>query len=334
MEECKLSGNDLNTLSGALLEMKDQLIYELGQKGVTATYSSSTGLLGLIAKIGDIQTGGGGSCYHIEFEQSSYIAVGGSATVSVYLQSNYAPLSGATVSISGSDGSSYTCITNSSGVASKTITCSANITLTASYSNVSDTASVTYSNNIFFDDCSANNVSQYGSSVMITGGTSTLSFSTDHYVMSGGGDFNGFVIPNATGYDNVKVRVKFKLSKSSDAYNQFGLCVCNGTTYTTNEGLRVRGDKKFQVFNFRPSEYESTIYTHSSALNSDYFYVELIKQGTSITRKLYDKNLNQLATNTGTCNSYSNPNYLFYHLTQKGTSYTTNIQEIKVESIS
>ena len=50
--------NDLSTLSGALLEMKDQLIYELGQKGVTATYSSTTGLLGLVSKIGDIQTGG------------------------------------------------------------------------------------------------------------------------------------------------------------------------------------------------------------------------------------------------------------------------------------
>lgn len=152
--------------------------------------------------------------------------------------------------------------------------------------------------------------------------------------MSGsGGNFNGFIIPNTLGNDNVKVRVKFKLSKSNDAYNQFGLCVCEGTTYNSNEGLRVRGDKKFQIFNF-PSEYESTIYTHSSALNSDYFYVELIKQGTSLTRKLYDKNLNQLATNTATCSSYSNPNYMFYHLTQKGTSYTALIQEILVDSIS
>ena len=41
--------NDLTTLSGALLEMKDELIYQLGQKGVTASYSSTDGLLGLIA---------------------------------------------------------------------------------------------------------------------------------------------------------------------------------------------------------------------------------------------------------------------------------------------
>ena len=53
--------NDTSTLNGSLLEMKDQLIYELGQKGVTATYSSTTGLLGLVGKIADIQTGGGGT---------------------------------------------------------------------------------------------------------------------------------------------------------------------------------------------------------------------------------------------------------------------------------
>ena len=46
--------NDTTTLSGSLDEMKDQLISELANKGVTATFSSTTGLLGLIDKIGDI----------------------------------------------------------------------------------------------------------------------------------------------------------------------------------------------------------------------------------------------------------------------------------------
>ena len=50
--------NDTTTLSGSLDEMKDQLISELGDKGVTATFDSSTGLLGLVSKIGDIQQGG------------------------------------------------------------------------------------------------------------------------------------------------------------------------------------------------------------------------------------------------------------------------------------
>ena len=53
--------NDTTTLSGSLDEMKDQLITELDGKGVTATFDSTTGLLGLVSKIGDIQTGGSGA---------------------------------------------------------------------------------------------------------------------------------------------------------------------------------------------------------------------------------------------------------------------------------
>ncbi len=52
--------NDTTTLQGSLDEMKDQLIYELGEKGVTTSYDSTTGLLGLINKISEIQQGGGG----------------------------------------------------------------------------------------------------------------------------------------------------------------------------------------------------------------------------------------------------------------------------------
>ena len=50
--------NDTSTLSGSLDEMKDQLIDELDNKGVTATFSASTGLLGLIGEISNIQQGG------------------------------------------------------------------------------------------------------------------------------------------------------------------------------------------------------------------------------------------------------------------------------------
>jgi len=48
--------NDLTTLSGSLDEMKDQLISELDNKGVTATYSAQTGILGLVSQISNIQT--------------------------------------------------------------------------------------------------------------------------------------------------------------------------------------------------------------------------------------------------------------------------------------
>lgn len=49
--------NDLTTLDGALDEVKDQLISKLGNKGVTTSYNSSSGLLGLVSQISNIQTG-------------------------------------------------------------------------------------------------------------------------------------------------------------------------------------------------------------------------------------------------------------------------------------
>ena len=79
--------NDTSTLSGSLDEMKDQLITELDGKGVTATFDSTTGLLGLVSKIGDIQTGGGTSCPKLVMGEFTTGGTGGS-TGSVSLNYN------------------------------------------------------------------------------------------------------------------------------------------------------------------------------------------------------------------------------------------------------
>ena len=70
--------NDTTTLSGSLDEMKDQLISELGDKGVTATFDSTTGLLGLVSKIGDIQTGGSGGVTNVATGTFTTGSTGGS----------------------------------------------------------------------------------------------------------------------------------------------------------------------------------------------------------------------------------------------------------------
>ena len=125
-------------------------------KGVQA--SASDGLTTLAGKILDI-SGGGGSCYHIEFSESSYTAVGGSATLEVYLQENYQPKASATVTVTGSDSSSYTGLTNSSGVATVTVSgLTADTTFTCSYSNVSDTCTVTMPSYLFYDGGVTGNV--------------------------------------------------------------------------------------------------------------------------------------------------------------------------------
>jgi hypothetical protein len=88
--------------------------------------------------------------YSLAFSQSSYPASSGSATLELTLLDNSVPVSGATVSITGSDSSSYSCITNSSGVGSVTVTdISAETTFTCSYQGVSDTCTVTTSSVIY-----------------------------------------------------------------------------------------------------------------------------------------------------------------------------------------
>ena len=177
--------NDTSTLNGSLLEMKDQLIYELGQKGVSASYDSTTGLLGLIGKISEIQTGG--SCYHIEFDSDNYTAVGGACTITCTLQQNYEVLSGATVTLS--DGSSvYSSITNSQGIATFNLTgLTSSATWTCSYSNVSDTCTITVMNYLIYDDASVDNSSTlFGSYISLrNNGTNSVSYdsSTPCYVL-------------------------------------------------------------------------------------------------------------------------------------------------------
>ena len=75
--------NDTTTLQGSLDEMKDQLIYQLGEKGVTATYSATTGLLGLVSKIGDIQTGSTGATNIAQGTFTTGSTGGGTGTVTL-----------------------------------------------------------------------------------------------------------------------------------------------------------------------------------------------------------------------------------------------------------
>lgn len=331
--------NDLSTLSGALLEMKDQLIYELGQKGVTAQYDPTTGLLGLIGEISNIQQGG--SSYHIEFTEDSYIATGGTATVSIYLQSDYQPLANATVTFTSSTSTTTTATTDTNGIATATISFSDSTTLTATYQNVSDTATITYSTYLFYDSCTTDNVSQYstrgrmGSSAT----TVTMSFSsaTNGYnVYGSGGDYFGwFAIPNIRGLDNLKISCQFYL-RSSSAYNQVFIgctdtLTVNSSSSFTADFFRVRADK--QVDYIHNSGSEKWKKTNAMTFQNNWARIEFIKQGTSISGNVYNANGDNVATMpVQTGNTYTNP-YFFIGINTRYTSDTKYIKEIKVESL-
>lgn len=117
--------------------------------------------------------------YSLAFSQSSYVATGGSATLECTLLDNNVPVEGATISVSGSDGSLYTGLTDSSGVATVTVTgVSSETTFTASYSNVTDSCIVTVSSLIWEDNftTATNNWLKQGNGGTLTRGNGTLSW--------------------------------------------------------------------------------------------------------------------------------------------------------------
>lgn len=84
--------NDTTTLSGSLDEMKDQLITELDGKGVTATFDSSTGLLGLIGEISNIQQGGTSCPKLVQGTFTTGSTRAGTGTVSINYTGNGYPI--------------------------------------------------------------------------------------------------------------------------------------------------------------------------------------------------------------------------------------------------
>ena len=226
-----MTNNDTSTLNGALQELGETMAANLEAKGVTA--SASDGLTTLAGKILTIPAG---SCYHIEFSEDSYTAVGGSATLEIYLQENYAPKSGATISVSGSDSSLYTGITNSNGIAEVTVTgVSGTVTFTCTYSNVTDTCTVESSQYLFYDECtSADGLSNYGNSVYVKNTSSTLTLSYDSGMNAYkvvGNNIDGYAkipIPALDGKDGFYIEAEF-FSSYNNTKHQSGICV-----YDTN----------------------------------------------------------------------------------------------------
>lgn len=203
--------NDTSTLYGSLLEMKDQLIYELGEKGVTASYDSSTGLLGLIGKIGEIEQGG--SCYHILFDSASYTTTTGTVTVSVTVLKNYGVCVGETVTFTSSASTSTTATTDNSGVASATITFSESTTLTASIGGVGDTATITVQTYIVDISGMTDQSNEFGTILNFrsngsTGSGSMTYDSTNHYYVlasTGTGQERFIPITALNGLNNFKL---------------------------------------------------------------------------------------------------------------------------------
>jgi len=331
--------NDLSTLNGSLVEMKDQLIYELGQKGVSASYDSTTGLLGLIGKISEIQQGG--SCYHIEFSEASYTAVGGSATLEIYLQENYAPKSGATVTLS--DGTSvYSSITNSQGVATFNLTgLVSSGTWTCTYSNVSDTCTITIASYLFYDACDTDNTNLYDTTTNYSNSTLTFDSTNSCYTMqrTSGSGMSSLWIKDLTVTDQVKITVDMKLATTSTVISQGGPIIMNSAKnkgfLTMIEGYRV-GDGEYSLGTTNSPNSHGTKIIASQTLGLDgrssWFTFEVIIDGSSVELNIYNGST-LIKTGTITSSQLDSTGNIVGLLMSYGSGAKVSVKNIKVDPI-
>ena len=167
--------------------------------------------------------------YSLAFSAASYVATGGSATLECTLLDNNVPVEGATISVSGSDSSLYTGITDSTGLATVTVSVNSETTFTASYSNVTDTCIVTVSSIIWEDDF---NRSTLGSDWVTFGTGANASISNNQLVLSRTGDGRGGIYYNTPVTGDYKITLDF----ASGDYDNVNLGIAiSGTSWKCYE---------------------------------------------------------------------------------------------------
>ena len=336
--------NDTNTLNGALQELGETMASNLQAKGVTA--SASDGLTTLAGKILTIPSGG--SCYHIEFSEDSYTAVGGSCTVEIMLQENYQPKANATVTVTGSDSSLYTGLTNNDGVAEVIVSnISGTVTFTCTYSNVSDTCSVTGSTYLFYDACdSSSGLSNYDlTNIVKVNGTQsnpTMVYDSNmnSYKLYGSGNYrSGIMIPSLDGLDNYTASMEVRCTKN-DWLNSlgFGLLIDSTSSSSYCFAGQVRGSSEWRAIRYTINSTSNTALgssdkSLSTSANGKWLRTEMIVNDTQITWKLYDGDTLLCTDGSYTITDNNKHRLGLIFTTEKGNNYICYCRNIKVEAL-
>lgn len=195
--------------------------------------------------------------------------------------------------------------------------------------------------NLFYDDCSSDNTSQYDALVRLgaTSNLATLTYisSENAYMINNTSTrdaFMGYAIPDLQGEDNIRITVKTKIL-TNNAYNQLLVGCADNIAQSSSTGtfdmFRIRGDNKSDYLHNRGNEVTGS--SSATSVYNQYVYIVFEKQGTSITGNVYDENMALLRTYTYTsANSYSNP-YFFILVNTNRTADVKYIQLIQAEAI-
>ena len=237
--------------------------------------------------------------YSLAFSSSSYAATDGSAEVSVTLLDDGVAVTGATISFTGGT-STVTGVTNSSGVATATVSVSATSTITATYQNVTDTCTVTVSSSLFEDDCtSSSGLTNYGTPLMMKGSGGSVELTYDsgnncykvNPTSNSAGETMCIPITPMNNKDNYKLTFKIKHG-STVAQNQPSLFVYDNTlSAPTFYGIRYMGNGTMTCHTFNQSTDNGTnSVSYSTGIGSKWFTITLQREGTSLTLKVDDEN--------------------------------------------
>ena len=271
--------------------------------------------------------------YSLEFEESSYTAVGGSATVSAILLGDGKPVSGASVTFTSDASTSITATTNENGVASTIITFSESTTLTASYESVSDTAAITVY--FFYDACNSTyKSSEYGTIIKVSSSTTTNYTAYDStenaYLVRANGDWGCLPITALTGKDNYKLSAYFKPKGTTTHLYRGGFGLLEQNTTTPFYNFRIQGNGELSYSKFNGSKEQD----QSQTLNlnvSNYHKMEIIKQGNNYTFNWYDTDDTTIIKTINKTISLSTPIIGLYLCC--GSNYGCYVKEIKAESL-
>ena len=194
---------------------------------------------------------------------------------------------------------------------------------------------------LFYDPCTSDLSSQYGTHGRLTSNTVdvNIEYSASQQAYSiygdGGDEFAFFVIPDIRGYGNVRIRVKVKLNTIT-AYNQCMIgvtddLISSSPTNAVFDAFRIRADNKRDYLHNSDQEVSGS--SKSVTVRQRYVHLELVKEGSSITGKVYNAGMELLSEYSYTTNNtYENP-YYFIGLNCRYTTDVKYIQEIKVEEL-
>ena len=227
-------------------------------------------------------------------------------------------------------------------MATVTVSVSAETTFTASYSNVSDTATVTVQQYLFYDDCTSDRSKDYANaSIQASSRTNYLPLtynSNGYYTIKATSNEGNHYAKWITALDG-KDNIRFSCEVSTNTFNgtnRFGIIIGDENDYKS-ERYHI-ANKTLEHLKQSGTSTETVMDSHTLSLTANAWYkMEYIVQGTGYTFTISDMNDNVLHTNTGTFDSSvitssTSKRYGLYYLNY-GSSYQKMFRNIKVESL-